>query len=84
MKVLSLFANVGFGEFELIQNGFNVVVANELLDDRVDFYKKLHPQTKEVIAGDISQPKVKECIVNAAHKFGPIDIIIATPPCQGI
>jgi len=84
MKVLSLFANVGFGEFELIQNGFNVVVANELLDDRVDFYKKLHPQTKEVIAGDISQPKVKECIVNAAHKFGPIDIIIATPPCQGM
>ena len=84
MKVLSLFANVGFGEFELIQNGFNVVVANELLEDRVDFYKKLHPQTKEVVVGDVSQSKVKESIVCAARKFGPIDVIIATPPCQGM
>ena len=33
MKVLSLFANVGFGEYLFKEHGFDVVVANELLED---------------------------------------------------
>lgn len=84
MKILSLFANVGFGEFYLRNKGFDVVVANELLDDRVDFYKKLHPDTESVICGDISQPLVQERIIDSCNKFGPIDVVIATPPCQGM
>ena len=49
MKVLSLFANVGFSEFYLNEIGFNVVVANELESDRCDFYKKMHPNTKKML-----------------------------------
>ena len=41
MKALSLFSNVGFGEYYLDSAGINVVVANELLQDRVDFYKQI-------------------------------------------
>jgi DNA (cytosine-5)-methyltransferase 1 len=84
MKVLSLFANVGLGEFYFKSAGFDVVVANELLDDRVEFYKKLHPDTHAVISGDISQLSVRDKIINACNKFGPIDLIVATPPCQGM
>lgn len=84
MKVLSLFANVGLGEFYFKSAGFNVVVANELLADRVEFYKKLHPDTDKVIQGDISNNLIREEIVNACNEFGPIDLIVATPPCQGM
>lgn len=84
MKVLSLFANVGFGELYFKKHNFNVVVANELLSDRVDFYKKLHPDTNEVICGDIRDANVKDSIVVSCEKFGPIDMVVATPPCQGM
>jgi len=84
MKVLSLFSNVGFGEFYLKEYGFNVVVANELLQDRVDFYKTLYPDTPHVICGDICQQNIQNKIVKACEDSGPIDLIIATPPCQGM
>ena len=84
MKVLSLFANVGFGESYFANNNINVVVANELLQDRVNFYRLLHPNTNSVICGDICEPKVKDDIITACNKHGPIDLIVATPPCQGM
>ena len=84
MNVLSLFSNVGFGEFYLPKIGFNVVACNELLKDRIDFYKKLHPSTKDLICGDIGQDDVKNEIISSCKKYGKIDLIIATPPCQGM
>jgi len=84
MNILSLFANVGFGEYYLKQNNFNVVVANELLQDRVDFYKTLYPESQNVICGDIGDNDVQSKIINACKEAGPIDIVLATPPCQGM
>ncbi len=84
MKILSLFANVGFGEFYLKDLGHEVVVANELLQDRVDFYKKFYPDHKDVICGDISKQGVQDKLVKACDNHGGVDIIIATPPCQGM
>tara|TARA_Y100000361_G_scaffold126733_1_gene120845 strand:+ start:12995 stop:14053 length:1059 start_codon:yes stop_codon:yes gene_type:complete len=84
MKILSLFSNVGFGEFYLSDLGHEVVVANELVPERVDFYKELHPTTKEVICGDICSQSTQKKIIEACEEHGPIDIIIATPPCQGM
>ena len=43
MKCLSLFANVGIGETYFKQIGVDVVVANEMLVDRAEFYKEVHP-----------------------------------------
>ena len=85
MNALSLFANVGFGETYLKELGVNVVLANELLEDRVEFYSELHPDTK-IIWGDITKQFVKDQITNTCL-FDPIDgidLIIATPPCQGM
>jgi DNA (cytosine-5)-methyltransferase 1 len=84
LKILSLFANVGFGEFYLKENNFNVVVANELLQDRVDFYKTLYPDAEDVICGDICDQNVKSKIISKCEAVGPIDIVLATPPCQGM
>lgn len=83
MKALSLFANVGFGELYLDSLGVNVVVANELLEDRVEFYKKIH-SNQNIICGDICKQNIQNKIVKSCKAEGGIDLIIATPPCQGM
>jgi len=80
MKALSLFANVGIGEYYLHQLGVNVVVANELEKDRADFYRKLYPESN-MICGDVTSPEVYSKILKASQG---VDLIIATPPCQGM
>lgn len=80
MKALSLFSNVGIGEYYLNTIGIDVVVANELEKDRAAFYQLLHPNTK-MICGDITDETIYQSIIEEAKE---IDIIIATPPCQGM
>ena len=82
-KVLSLFSNVGFGEYYFDELGLDVVVANELLQDRADFYKVLHPNAN-MIQGDITEESVRSDIIDSCTSHGSIDIVMATPPCQGM
>lgn len=82
MKVLSLFANIGVAEAYLEDIGFNVVLANELVERRANLYSEIYPNTK-MICGDITDNSVYEKIVTSA-KSANIDIIMATPPCQGM
>ena len=80
MKGLSLFANVGIGETYLDQLGIEIVVANEKEEDRAEFYRKLHPNTK-MICGNITDSKVYSEIIKEADG---VEFIMATPPCQGM
>lgn len=80
MKTLTLFTNVGIDEWYLHTEGIEVVVANELLEDRAKFYRKLYPNTN-MICGSITDPDVYNKIVKASQG---IELIIATPPCQGM
>lgn len=82
MKVLSLFANIGVAEAYLSQLGVDVVLANELIPRRAELYSKIYPETK-MLCGDITDPQTYEKIVSAA-KCEAVDVIMATPPCQGI
>lgn len=82
MKALSLFANVGIAETYLKQIGINVTVANELLPERAKFYSHLYPDTDMVI-GDITDKKIYEKIITKS-KQSEVDLLIATPPCQGM
>ena len=41
VKAVSLFANVGIAETYLADVGIDVVVANELVEERAKFYKHL-------------------------------------------
>ena len=80
MKGLSLFANVGIAETYLDE--IDIVIANELLENRCKFYKYCHPKAN-VICGDITRPNVYNKIIEESKKE-KIDFIIATPPCQGM
>ena len=82
MNALSLFANVGIAETYLSEIGLKVVVANEVLDDRVRFYKHLYPDC-EMIPGDITKRAVYNKVIQASRK-NDVQFLIATPPCQGM
>lgn len=84
MKAISLFACGGIGDLALRSAGFDVVVANEILEDRAEVFKKNFPESKMII-GDILSKKdeilsiAKECL-----EGNVLDIVFATPPCQGM
>lgn len=82
MNVLSLFANIGVAEAYLEELGFDVVVANEYIDRRANLYSKIYPKT-EMICGDITNEQIYQKIISASLSKG-VDIIMATPPCQGM
>ena len=82
MKVLSLFANIGVAEAYFKDIGIEVPVANELIERRAKLYSKIYPDT-HMICGDINEKNVFDEIVKESIKNG-VNIIMATPPCQGM
>ena len=82
MKALSLFSNVGVAETYLQECGIDVVVANELLEQRARFYRHLYPDVA-MINGDITDPRIYSEVIRKAKKE-KIELILATPPCQGM
>jgi DNA (cytosine-5)-methyltransferase 1 len=82
INAISLFSCIGIGEYYLKDIGINTVVANEIEPKRCKTYKFFHPNT-EVICGDIIDPEVKRKILSYSINQ-KIDLVIATPPCQGM
>lgn len=82
MKVLSMFANIGVAEAYLSELGVDVVLANELIPRRAELYSKIYPET-HMMCGDITAPHTYAKIVSEAQREA-VDVIMATPPCQGI
>lgn len=82
IKGVSLFSNVGLAETYLEEIGIDIVVANELLKERADFYKHLYPKAY-VICGDITKDETRDLIVQKSIEEG-VEFLIATPPCQGM
>ena len=81
-KVLSLFANIGVAEAYLEDIGISVPVANELIKRRADLYQNIYPKSK-MLCGDITNDNVYSKIIELSKDAG-VDIILATPPCQGM
>ena len=79
---MSLFANVGIAETYLSELGVEVVLANELIKERADFYKHLYPSV-DMITGDITDIDIFNRLKEKAIKE-EIDFLFATPPCQGM
>lgn len=82
IKAMSLFANVGIAETYLRNAGIDVVIANEIEPDRVQFYKHLYPEVDTVV-GDITTDEIQRELVSKAIDEN-VELIIATPPCQGM
>lgn len=78
MKAVTLFASSGIGEYYLNQLNIDVVASNEIIPRRAELYKKLYPKSN-MIVGDIRDSKIKSEL-----KKYKTDIVIASPPCQGI
>ncbi len=85
LTAISLFSGGGIGDLALRANSVEVVVAAELLEDRAEVFCRNYPKTK-MVGGDIR--KTKDIIIAAAKEqlgsHRDLDILFATPPCQGM
>lgn len=79
IKGASMFSSAGIAETYFNKAGIKIVVANELLTKRGEFYSKMYPNTKMII-GDIKEKK--EDFLESIDD--DIKFLIATPPCQGL
>ena len=82
MNAISLFSCIGVAEYYLKSIGINVVVASDIDSKRCDVHRFLYPDTT-MVCGDIKNDGTKRDILKAIGKR-KIDIVISTPPCQGM
>ncbi len=82
MRALSLFSGAGIAEFYLRDSNIDVVLANEISPSRAEAHRLLHPDC-EVLTADITKSETQERLIRES-KNRKIDVIIATPPCQGL
>jgi len=87
---LSLFSSGGVGCYGFTQSGFECIATNELLSKRLEVQKhnKKCKYESGYIGGSISDEKTKEAIFNEINRWAKkkhkLDVLIATPPCQGM
>lgn len=82
MNAVSLFSCIGVAEFYLKELGIDVIVASDIDKKRCDVHKFLYPET-EIVCGDIKKDDIKNAILQKVGKR-KVDIVISTPPCQGM
>ncbi len=89
---ISLFSSAGVGCYGFKEQGFGCIATSELLEKRLDiqrFNQKCKYETG-YISGDISLPQNQAKIFEEIQRWKDndrvkeVDVIIATPPCQGM
>ena len=81
---VSLFTGGGIGDLSLRACGVHVLVASELLEDRAEVYRANYPETL-MVSGDIRETKkVVLDETRSALRGRSLDVLFATPPCQGM
>ncbi len=92
LTYISLFSGAGVGCYGLLEEGFECVATNEILEKRLNI-QRINRKCKldeSYISGDIKNPETKEKILKQigfySKKFGNdrVDLVVATPPCQGM
>ncbi|MGH4125486.1 MAG: DNA cytosine methyltransferase [Clostridium sp.] len=89
---ISLFSSAGIGCYGFKEEGFECIATNELLEKRLKIqkYNLKCRYDSGYICGDIKDKDIFNKILSEinlwkeVHKINNIDVIIATPPCQGI
>ncbi len=89
---ISLFSSAGVGCYGFKQAGFECIATNELIDKRLQIqkYNKKCKYESGYILGDIRLQENKNKIFSEItrwktnFKIKDVDVIIATPPCQGM
>lgn len=89
---ISLFSSAGVGCFGFKKAGFECIATNELIERRLNvqkFNNKCKYETGYIL-GDITEASTKELLLTEVdrwknkEKIKSVDVIIATPPCQGM
>lgn len=89
---ISLFSGAGVGCFGFQREGFYCVATVEILEKRLKFqkYNNKCVYPSGYINGDIRDTRVKNSIFDEMKrwktnfKIADLDVLIATPPCQGM
>lgn len=89
---ISLFSSAGVGCFGFKQAGFECIATNEFIERRLNVQKFNHKCKYEsgYICGDITTNDTKKKLYDEIElwkkkeKIKGVDVVIATPPCQGM
>jgi DNA (cytosine-5)-methyltransferase 1 len=81
MNYVTLFSGAGIGCNDLKKLGFNCLLSVEIDKKRIEI-QKLNKDCKYFINDDLNKKEVMEDILKKLKE--QIDILIATPPCQGM
>lgn len=89
---ISLFSSAGVGCYGFKLNGFDCVATNELIERRLNIQKFNNKcsMNSGYILGDITDKHIKKQLFKQVKLYKTqnnvqdIDLIIATPPCQGM
>ncbi len=82
LKAASLFSSAGIGELGMEAAGLEIVLANELLAQRVALYRQNFQHA--VLQGDIREKKKEFIDLAVKLSDGDLFLLYATPPCQGM
>lgn len=92
LTYVSLFSSAGVGCFGFKQEGFECIASNEFIERRLKIqqHNEKCKYDSGYILGDISTDDVKKKLLGEItfwkekHLIDSVDVLIATPPCQGM
>lgn len=91
LTYLTLFSSAGVGCYGFQMEGYHCIATNDILDRRIQIqrYNNKCKYESGYIVGDIASLEIKEKIYNEIKRWEKegndrVDVLIATPPCQGI
>lgn len=91
LTYVTLFSSGGIGCYGFNMEGCHCVATNEVITKRMNIQKanNICKYDSGYIVGDITKPDTKEKIYDEIRRWevkgnDRIDVVIATPPCQGI
>ena len=91
LTYVSLFSSAGVGCFGFKIEGYHCIATNEIIERRlaVQRYNKKCEFDTGYISGDITKEETKALIYKEIEFWSQkgndrVDVVIATPPCQGI
>lgn len=91
LTYISLFSGAGVGCYGFKIEDYICIATNELIERRLNV-QRINNKCKLAsgyIGGDITKPEIKELIFDEIQKWSKkgndgVDVVIATPPCQGM
>lgn len=92
LTYISLFSSAGVGCYGFKMAGFDCIATNEIIPRRLEIQKfnKKCKYESGYIEGDITKKETKEALFSEiefwkkTEHLSQVDVLIATPPCQGM